>query len=240
PRPPRPPARHPEVRLPGCRPGALRPARGVPGGHPAHHKHISTAHPDRGGPLLRTGAHTMSTKICCTTSVGVLILSEDRRKLLMIERNTPPAGIAPVAGHALDEHPSYQAAAEADVAEEIGLTVVDLTESAVGGFHPGRCRRTGSSGHVWELSETTLTGQINASTREVAAVGWSDLDQIQYLAERTADHAAGLLDAAEFAARPGLEPVWCQWMWELGHVDLSTQELDDIKHLAATPPALHL
>ena len=181
----------------------------------------------------------MSTKTCCGTSVGVLILSPDRRELLMIERNTPPAGIAPVAGHALDEHPSYQAAAEAEVAEEIGLQVTGLTESAVGGFHPGRCRRTGSTGHVWELFEATVTGQINASTREVAAVGWWDLDQIQYLAERTADHAAGLLDAAEFAARPGLEPVWCQWMWELGHLDLSTQELDDIKHLAATPPALH-
>ena len=57
-------------------------------------------------------------KTCCRTSVGVLILSADRRELLMIERGTAPAGIAPVAGHALDAHDSYQDAAREEVSEE--------------------------------------------------------------------------------------------------------------------------
>lgn len=181
----------------------------------------------------------MSSKTCCKTSVGVLIFSPDRRELLMIERNTLPAGIAPVAGHALDEHASYKAAAYAEVAEEIGLQVTGLTELGAGGFHPGRCRRQGSTGHTWRLFEATVTGQIDASVREVAAVGWWDLAEIQHLAERTADHAAGMLTAKEFSTRPGLEPVWCQHLSELGHVDLPGEDLDAIRSLAATPPSLH-
>ncbi|MET9713375.1 NUDIX domain-containing protein, partial [Nocardiopsis alba] len=62
-------------------------------------------------------------KTCCKTSVGVVTFSSDRSQMLMIRRGTAPAGIAPVAGHALDEHASYEAAAREEVAEEIGLTV---------------------------------------------------------------------------------------------------------------------
>lgn len=181
----------------------------------------------------------MTSKKCCGTSVGVLIWSADRRELLMIERGTLPAGIAPVAGHALDEHASYESAAREEVSEEVGLLVTGLTRLPGGGFHPGRCRRTGSTGHTWRLFEATVTGQIDASVREVAAVGWWDLGEIQHLAERTADHAAGLIDAAKFSVRPGLEPVWCQWMAELGHVDLPGEDLAAIRALAATPPSLH-
>lgn len=134
----------------------------------------------------------MSSKTCCKTSVGVIVFSPDRSELLMIERNTLPAGIAPVAGH------------------------------------------------TWRLFEATVTGQIDASVREVAAVGWWDLAEIQHLAERTADYAAGMLTAKEFSTRPGLEPVWCQHLTELGHVDLPQEDLDAIRSLAATPPSLHL
>lgn len=181
----------------------------------------------------------MSSKTCCGTSVGVLIWSDDRTELLMIERGTLPAGIAPVAGHALDEHASYEDAARKEVFEEIGLEVTGLTPHAVGGRHPGRCRRQGSTGHTWKLYTATVTGDLDPSRREVAQVGWWDLAEIQHLAERTADHAAGLISAKAFAARPGLEPVWCQWLFELGHVDLPAQDLDAIERLAATPPALH-
>lgn len=180
----------------------------------------------------------MSSKSCCKTSVGVLIFSADRRELLMIERGTLPAGIAPVAGHALDEHASYEAAAYAEVREEVGLQVTGLTELEVGGFHPGRCRRTGSTGHTWKLFEATVTGRLDASVREVAAVGWWEVADLQYLAERTADHAAGMLTAKEFSTRPGLEPVWCQWLADLGHVNLSSEDLNAIQALAATPTAV--
>ena len=70
-------------------------------------------------------------KQCCKTSVGVLILDEDRTEMLMIERGTAPAGIAPVAGHALDEHDSYEAAAREEVSEEVGLLADDQAMKAI-------------------------------------------------------------------------------------------------------------
>lgn len=178
-------------------------------------------------------------KQCCRTSVGVLAFSPDRTELLMIERATLPAGIAPVAGHALDEHTSYEAAAHAEVREEVGLEVTGLKRLPVGGYHPGLCRRPGSTGHKWELFEATVTGELAASPREVRRVGWWELGGLQYLAERTADYAAGLHTPAEYFARPGLEPVWCHWMHELGYIRLPGADLDAIEALATTPPAQH-
>ena len=181
----------------------------------------------------------MTTKTCCKTSVGVLILSADRTEMLMIRRGTAPAGIAPVAGHALDEHADYAAAAREEVAEEIGLTVTELTPLVPGGFHPGRCRRQGSTGHTWELFEAAVTGELDASEREVASVGWYPLTDLQALAERTAAWASGRLTTSEFTADPGLEPVWCHWMNELGLLELPAGDLDRIEAVAATPPAQH-
>lgn len=178
-------------------------------------------------------------KQCCKTSVGVLILSEDRTEMLMIERGTRPAGIAPVAGHALDEHADYESAAREEVAEEVGLEVTGLTRLPGGGYHPGRCRRAGSTGHVWELFEATVAGDLDPSEREVRDVGWWDLAELQPLADRTADYAAGRLTAAEFTAYPGLEPVWCHHLDGLGYITLADADLHRIEELAATPPARH-
>nr|WP_012954664.1 NUDIX hydrolase [Nocardiopsis sp. 90127]ABD48740.1 pSQ10.17c [Nocardiopsis sp. 90127] len=177
------------------------------------------------------------TKTCCKTSVGVLIFSADRTELLMIERGTLPAGIAPVAGHGdlTTEHPTFEAAARAEVREEVGLEVTGLTRLPVGGYHPGRCRRPGSTGHKWEVFEATVTGELAASEREVRRAGWWSLGDLQHLAERTADHAAGLITADDFALTPGLEPVWCHWLHELGYIDLPAVDLDAIEALAATP-----
>lgn len=178
-------------------------------------------------------------KQCCKTSVGVLILDEDRTEMLMIERGTAPAGIAPVAGHALDEHDSYESAAREEVSEEVGLLVTGLTRLPGGGYHPGRCRRIGSTGHTWELFEATVAGNLDPSEREVARVGWWDLSELQPLADRTAHYAAGRITTAEFTEEPGLEPVWCHHLTELGYVDLTADDLDRIEALAATPPSRH-
>ncbi|MFE9247042.1 NUDIX domain-containing protein [Nocardiopsis sp. NPDC006938] len=178
-------------------------------------------------------------KQCCKTSVGVLVLSEDRTQMLMIRRGTAPAGIAPVAGHALDEHADYAAAAREEVAEEIGLTVTELTPLVPGGFHPGRCRRINSTGHTWELFEAAVTGELDACEREVAAVGWYPLGALQALAETTAAWASGRLTTEAFTADPGLEPVWCHWLTELGYITLPAGDLDVIEAVAATPPSQH-
>ncbi len=179
------------------------------------------------------------TKTCCKTSVGVLIPSADRTEMLMIRRGTAPAGIAPVAGHALDEHADYAAAAREEVAEEIGLTVTELTPLVPGGFHPGRCRRQGSTGHTWELFEAAVTGTLDASEREVADVAWYPIADLQALAERTAAWASGRLTTEAFTSDPGLEPVWCHWMAELGYIELPAGDLDAIEAVAATPPSQH-
>lgn len=50
---------------------------------------------------------------CCCTSVGVIIIRAGA--YLMFERAKPPAGVSPVAGHARDEHASFEAAAYAEV-----------------------------------------------------------------------------------------------------------------------------
>ncbi|MEU0242296.1 NUDIX hydrolase [Nocardiopsis sp. NPDC006198] len=187
----------------------------------------------------------MSTQVkeCCGTSVGVLLFDASGR-LQLIERATIPAGMAPVAGHALDEHASYEAAAYTETWEEVGLRVRGLRKLATGGHHPGRCRRRvhpgRTLGHTWELYRGELTGAPIASPREVRSLRRADQAQLQRLAERTAAHAAGLLTAAEFAADPGLEPVWCHWLAqpELDLIHLPQRAQERILALAATPPAL--
>lgn len=178
-------------------------------------------------------------KQCCGTSVGVLICDETFTdgRLLMITRGTAPAGIAPVAGHALDEHASYAAAARAEVAEEVGLQVTALNRLDVGGYHPGRCRRIphNGGGHDWEIYSARAGGDLDPSTREVAGVGWYTREQIQDLAERTA-HYAQWGGEERWLAAPGLEPVLCGWFSELGLVHLDEAELARIRRVAATPP----
>ena len=175
------------------------------------------------------------TKQCDGTSVGILIWSQDRTELLMIERNTDPAGIACVAGHGdlTTEHSTFEAAARAEVFEEIGLEVTGLTPLPGGGFHPGRCRRPGSAGHTWYLFEATVTGDLLISPREVRRAGWWSLPEIQHLAQRTADYAAGLVSPTAFATHPGLEPAWCHHLAEMELIDLPGGDLDRIEAVAA-------
>lgn len=175
------------------------------------------------------------TKQCDGISVGILIWSTDRTELLMIERNTAPAGIACVAGHGDldDEHPTIEDVARDEVREEIGLEVTDLTPLPGGGFHPGLCRRPGSAGHKWHLFEATVAGDLIISPREVRRAGWWSLPEIQHLAQRTADYAAGLISPTAFAAHPGLEPAWCHHLAERELIDLPGGDLDRIEAVAA-------
>ena len=164
-------------------------------------------------------------KTCDNTSVGVLI-RDGYDRWLFFERATPPAGIAPPAGH-VDDHGTYEDAARAEVHEEVGLTVVDL-QQVTGGTRTNRCRRlVGKEGpvHHWRVYRATVTGGLKPSKRETRNARWLTREEIQSLAERTAEHAWGTVSDADFAADPGIEPVWVGWLAEVGLVGMLDADL---------------
>lgn len=163
---------------------------------------------------------------CDRTSVGVLISSPEG--LLVFERATPPAGLAPVAGH-VDQHGSPEQAARNEVAEEVGLTVTHL-HPLLTQWRPNHCRRstTEPAGHQWWIFQAQVSGTLRPSAREVRAPRWIHPDELQHHALRTAAYAAGRLSRLEFKQEPGLEPVWCHFLHTLQLVTLPTAALDQI------------
>lgn len=170
-------------------------------------------------------------RICDNTSVGVVI--EKDGQYLMFDRATFPSGAAAVAGHG-DGHGGSAAAARAEVAEELGLTVVTL-EEVTGGWRSNRCRRLlgpRGVGHQWVVYRATVAGVLAPSVRETRHVRWLPAGQLQHLAERTAAYAHGELPEEQLAARPGLEPVWARWFTDLAAIRLSPADLAAIDRLA--------
>ncbi|TQE37429.1 NUDIX hydrolase [Streptomyces ipomoeae] len=163
---------------------------------------------------------------CDHTSVGVLIPSPDG--LLVFERTTPPAGIAPVAGH-VDQHGSPEEAPLAEVAEEVGLTVTHL-HLLLATRRPNRCRRrpTGPVGHRWWVFEAQASGPLRPSPREVRAPRWIHPAQLQPYALRTTAYAQGHLSRQAFEQEPGLAPVWVRFLNDLQLVTLPDDALDQI------------
>jgi 8-oxo-dGTP pyrophosphatase MutT (NUDIX family) len=180
-------------------------------------------------------------KICDNRSVGVII-RDPARRLLVFERATFPVGIAPVAGH-VDDHGSDEDAARAEVREEVGLTVTDLR--LIGRVWRGnRCRRSPGPrgiGHMWALFEADVTGDLDPSERETRNARWITEDEMVGLCHRTADYAAGRVTEAEFAASPGIEPVWVPWVLYVsanvfdGFDDRTMRAIDRLAG-SATPP----
>ncbi|MFD1547718.1 NUDIX hydrolase [Nonomuraea guangzhouensis] len=163
-------------------------------------------------------------KKCCRTSVGVLIEQDGR--YLMFERAKFPPGVAPVAGHALDEHHTYEGAAYAEVREEVGLEVVDLT-LVWADFAANRCRRQlddDDPGHEWRVYWAQVRGEVAPSEEETRNVRWVEIAELQELANITMAYANGHLTDGEFAERPGLEPVWVEWFYHLGHIELARDD----------------
>lgn len=163
---------------------------------------------------------------CDHTSVGVLIPSPDG--LLVFERATPPAGIAPVAGH-LDRHGGPEAAAHAEVSEEVGLTVIHL-HLLLEQWRPNQCGRTptGPVGHQWWIFEARVSGPLRPSAREVRTPRWIHPGQLQQYALRTAAYAERHLDGEEFEWEPGLEPVWVRFLHDLQILTLPARALNRI------------
>jgi 8-oxo-dGTP pyrophosphatase MutT (NUDIX family) len=174
----------------------------------------------------------MTLNPCCGEVVGVLI-ADGQGRLLMFARQQPPPGVAPVAGH-VGEHGGFEAAARAEVEEEVGLTVVRLDEVARG-WRSTWCRR-GSDGHMWRIYRADVTGEVVLKSDEAANAGWYIPGEVQLLADRTVAHAYGRLSAAEFATHPGLEPVWVSWLADLGHIVMPAADLAAVAALAQRAP----
>ncbi|MEU0821733.1 NUDIX hydrolase [Streptomyces mirabilis] len=163
---------------------------------------------------------------CDHTSVGVLISSPSG--LLVFDRVTPPAGLAPVAGH-VDQHGGPEQAARDEVTEEVGLTVTRL-HLLLDQWRPNRCRRTptGPVGHRWRIFQAEVSGSLRPSAREVRDPRWVHPEQLREHALRTASYADGHLSREEFEREPGLEPVWCRFLHDLELITLSSLALDRI------------
>jgi 8-oxo-dGTP pyrophosphatase MutT (NUDIX family) len=173
-------------------------------------------------------------KICDNTSVGVII-TNDRNEFLMFDRNTFPPGTAPVAGH-VDTHGTAREAAEAEVREEVGLTIASLSEITTCWRH-NRCRRLPGPrgvGHQWTIFHAVVSGNLDPSERETRNARWIPRDDLQALADRTSAYARGGLSDEKFAEHPGIEPVWVHWLWEEGVISLQPGELARIDLLANT------
>ncbi|MEV7011953.1 NUDIX hydrolase [Streptosporangium sp. NPDC051022] len=185
-----------------------------------------------------TPTSSTSPKVCDHLSVGVLI-QNDAGEYLMFERATAPAGVAPVAGH-VDDHGAAEDAARAEVTEEVGLTAVDLFRFPTGGWQPNRCRRAVAEGHRpghhWHVYRAKVTGDLAPSAREARHPRWLTVDQVQALTERTVAYARGLISDAEFAAEPGLEPVWVRLLANCWMIAVDDEDLLLIDDLAARSP----
>lgn len=173
---------------------------------------------------------------CCGTSVGILIANEDR--LLMIERGWWPVGIAPVAGHVRDAHETVADALHAEVAEEVGLTVVGAPTLLWEGHRPNLCQSLPATppGHYWWLYRATATGTLTPAAGETRGAAWYTPTQVQDLANRTIAHAHGHITADEFATRPGLEAVWVAHLAQLGLITADAADLAAVAQLYTTPP----
>ncbi len=176
------------------------------------------------------------TARCDNKSVGVLI-TDDQVRYLLIQRVRPPVGIAPVAGH-IDQFGAADVAAIAEVAEEVGLTVTDLTP-LTGRWRSNICRRQHGPwgpGHDWSIYHAEVTGTVTTDPAETTNPVWYTRQQLQQLAERTAAYAAGALPTDEWTAAPGIEPVWVDFLAELGIVDLPAADLAAVNRLASRSP----
>jgi 8-oxo-dGTP pyrophosphatase MutT (NUDIX family) len=177
------------------------------------------------------------TKRCDNHSVGVLI-TDPHGRVLMFERATLPAGIAPPAGH-IDTHGDAYTAAITEVTEETGLTVTGLT-TLTHTWRNNVCRRQHGPhgpGHQWTVyTAHTTTGELNLDPREARNARWYTPAQLQALAERTVAYANGHTNADDNAAHPGIEPVWVEFLHATGLIHVSPADLMAVDQIASRSP----
>lgn len=146
-------------------------------------------------------------KYCDNQSVGVILRHED--EILLIDRATPPYGLACVAGH-IDEHGTPEQAVIAEVYEEVGIELPEgaLTPLIAGVRVDLACRRIGGDHHMWHVfTADSPTKEVVRAEREVAGHRWVGSAALEQLIERSL--------ATSPVTTPGqdlLEPVWARFL----------------------------
>ncbi|MDR0397782.1 MAG: NUDIX hydrolase [Candidatus Nomurabacteria bacterium] len=147
----------------------------------------------------------MSEKVCDHTSVGMIVFNEDR-EILLIERKKPPFGWAAPAGH-VDGDPSFEEATVRELREEVGLRALSCTLMLDEKIN-NPCRRVDGSWHHWKVYKMNTTGEIEQSEDEVKTYHWTDAGILRHLLEKTQRYENKEMTEQEWEADPGLEPVW--------------------------------
>lgn len=168
---------------------------------------------------------------CDGHSVGVIV-ADDYGRVLIGDR-ADGAGAAPVAGHVYDDHSGPRTAAIDEVREETGLTVTRLT-FITSCWRANRCRRgdgPDGPGHTWYLYRARAAGQLQVDPGSYRDVRWAGIHELRTLAARTVDYTRGELPESEWAAAPGIEPVWLLWLHthDPDALPVARPDLDDVE-----------
>lgn len=152
-------------------------------------------------------------KYCDHKSVGV-ILTNEYDEIALLKRARFPIAIAPPAGH-IDSHGTPEQAAIEEVYEEIGIQVnlEDLAKTSIVNRRVFNvCRREGGDYHDWTVYEANVTKQnLQADLDETNGAEWYSRDTFRKLAAKSLHQTV---------ATPGtLEPVWLDFMTELGYLE---------------------
>jgi ADP-ribose pyrophosphatase YjhB (NUDIX family) len=146
---------------------------------------------------------------CNHTSVGIIVIRDEQ--LLLIERQKFPWGYACPAGH-VEDGEEFVAAARRELREETGLIATSLHVFFAGEVE-NPCRRPGGAWHYWRLYEAVeFSGELIHNKDEVKKIGWYPLASVRELAERTEEYRAGRIPEEEWQQRPGIEPVWYDFL----------------------------
>lgn len=173
---------------------------------------------------------------CDGHSVGVIV-TDDHGRILIGDR-ADNTGAAPIAGHIYDAHSGPRSAAVDEVREEAGLTVTRLTY-LTGGWRANRCRRGAGPdgpGHTWYLYRAHAAGELQVDPGSYRNMRWAGVTELRTLAARTVDYARGQVPPAEWAAAPGIEPVWVLWLHQADPdaLPVPSQDLDVIEDALTT------
>lgn len=181
---------------------------------------------------------------CCGTSVAAVIRDEVGR-VLLLHRAWWPYGWAWPAGHGADEdQASMEAARDAEVAEEVGLTVVSADLVVDGRHLPNLCSAppATSPGHRWWIWTVEASGALAPSATETRGAGWYTPTEVAELAEVTIRQAWDLgpdgyaAAAAAGTLEPGLEAVMVEHAAYLGHIHATRSERDAVARIYTMAP----